>query len=42
MNEEKDASYRLLEIVIRATADFDRDFKGSGHIEKLNSYAYLL
>jgi hypothetical protein len=38
MNEGKDMSYRHLEIVIEATADFDRDFKGSGRIENLSSY----
>ncbi|KAI9770217.1 MAG: hypothetical protein M1839_003245 [Geoglossum umbratile] len=38
MNEGKDMSYEHLETVIDATAEFDRDFKGSGQIENLSSY----
>ncbi|KAI9773296.1 MAG: hypothetical protein M1839_002156 [Geoglossum umbratile] len=38
MNEGKDMSYEHLETVIDATADFDRDFKGSGYIENMRSY----
>jgi hypothetical protein len=38
MDEGKDMSYKHLETVIKAAADFDRDFKGSGHIENLSSY----
>ena len=38
MNEGKDMSYEHLETVIEATADFDRDFKGSGYIENMRSY----
>ena len=38
MNEGRDMSYEHLETVIDATADFDRDFKGSGYIENMRSY----
>ncbi|KAI9770678.1 MAG: hypothetical protein M1839_003062 [Geoglossum umbratile] len=38
MNEGEDMSYKHLETVIDATADFDRDFKGSGYIENMRSY----
>jgi hypothetical protein len=37
-NKEKDMSYKHLETVLDATADFDRDFKGSGYIENMRSY----
>jgi hypothetical protein len=38
MNEGRDMSYKHLETVIDATADFDHDFKRSGYIENIRSY----
>ena len=38
MNEGKNMSYEHLETVLHAIDDFDRDFKGSGHIENMRSY----
>jgi hypothetical protein len=38
INEGKKMSYEHLETVLLAINDFDRDLKGSGQIENLNSY----
>jgi hypothetical protein len=38
IDEGKDMSYKHLETIIKVAADFDHNFKGSGHIENLSLY----